>query len=111
MQPEKERKPTISLRLPSELLNEVDELVRRTGMRSRTELMERAVTAYVEELKEAKVVKVRLYTDAEARRAILGYLDDRPATYVSDIAEALAMDLDQAFRVVASLAEEGEVVG
>lgn len=109
MQPDEGRK-TISLRLPPELLGEVDELVRRSGMRSRTELVERAVTAFVEEVKEAKVVKVRPYTDAEAGSAILRYLDERPATYVSDIAEALAMDLDQAFRVVASLAEEGELI-
>lgn len=80
-------------------------------MRSRTELIERAVEAYVEELKEAKVVRVRPYTEAEARAAILRYLQDRPGTYVSDLAEALAMDVELAFRVVASLAEEGQVIG
>lgn len=109
MQSEGKRKPTVSLRLPTELLREVDDLVSRTGMRSRTELIERAVEAYVDELKETKVVRVKPYTEAEARVAILQYLEDRPGTYVSDLAEALSMDLDLAFRIVTSLAEEGIV--
>lgn len=111
MQSKGKRKPTISLRLPTELLLQVDELVGRTGMRSRTELIERAVEAYVTELKEAKIVRVQQYTEGEARAAILRYLEDRPGTYVSDLAEDLAMDVELAFRVVASLAEEGEVIG
>ncbi len=109
MTPEK-RKPTISLRLPTELLHQVDELVRRTGMRSRTEFVERALVEYVEELKEAKVLWVKRYTLEEARGAILGYLEDHPGTNVSDLAEALAMDIELAFQVVHALAEEGEVV-
>src|SRR6266705_1852388 len=51
------RKPTISLRLPRSLLEEIDELVRRTRMRSRTEFLERAVESYVDELREARGVR------------------------------------------------------
>lgn len=80
-------------------------------MRSRTELIERAVEAYVDDLREAKVVRVRPYTEAEAEAAILEYLEDRPGTYVSDLAEALAMDVELAFRMVALLAERGKVRG
>ncbi|MFQ5986558.1 MAG: ribbon-helix-helix domain-containing protein [Thermoplasmata archaeon] len=105
------RKPTISLRLPPELLGQVDELVRRRGMRSRTEFVERALAEYVEQLREAKVIRIKPYTGEEAREAILGYLGDHPGTYVSDLADALAMDIELAFRVVHSLAEEGELVG
>ncbi|MFQ6013524.1 MAG: ribbon-helix-helix protein, CopG family [Thermoplasmata archaeon] len=111
MQPEGTKKPTISLRLPAELLCEVDALVQRAPMRSRTELIQRAVEAFLEEVKEAKVVMVRMYTEAEAEATILGYLEDHPGTYVSDLAEALGMNLDLAFRVVASLAGEGKVDG
>ncbi|MEE9237084.1 MAG: ribbon-helix-helix domain-containing protein [Thermoplasmata archaeon] len=111
MQSKGKRKPTVSFRLPTELLLQVDELVGKTGMRSRTELIERAVEAYVDELKETKVVRVQPHTEAEARVAILRYLEDQPGTYVSDLAEALAMDVELAFRVVASLAEEGKVIG
>ncbi|MFQ5552808.1 MAG: ribbon-helix-helix domain-containing protein [Thermoplasmata archaeon] len=104
------RKPTISLRLPPELLRQVDEFVHRTGMRSRTEFVERALEEYVEELREAKVIRIKPYTGEEAREAILVYLGDHPGTYVSDLADSLAMDIELAFRVVHSLAEEGEVV-
>ena len=78
-------------------------------MRSRTEFIERALEAYVEDIKEAKVVFVKPWTEAKARAAVLRYLKGRPATYVSDIAEALGMDLDLAFRVVDSLMKEGQV--
>lgn len=107
---QEKRKPTISLRLPSDLLRQVDELVGRTGMRSRTEFVERALVEYVEALKEAKVLRVRPYTRDEARAAILGYLEEHPGTYVSDLAEALTMDIELAFRVVNALAAESEVV-
>ena len=111
MQSESGRKPTISLRLPRRLLEEIDDLVRRTRMRSRTEFVERAVETYVDELREARIVFVKPWTEGKARAAILRYLKGRRATYVTDIAEALGMDLDLAFHVVGSLAKEGEVVG
>lgn len=111
MQSTEGRKPTISLRLPRPLLVEIDDLVRRTRMRSRTEFVERAVETYVDELREARIVVVKPWTAARARAAILRYLKGRRATYVTDIAEALGMDLDLAFKVVGSLAREGKVVG
>ena len=111
MQSSPNRKPTISLRLPRKMLEEIDALVRRTRMRSRTEFVERAVESYVDELREARVVVVKEWTEAKARTAVLRYLKGRPATYVTDIAEALGMDLDLAFRIAGSLAKEGKVVG
>lgn len=110
MASERHRKPVVSLRLPPDLLDEVDRLVRRSGMRSRTEFVQRALERYAEEIREAKVVQVRPYTEEEAIEAILGYVDAHPGAYVSDMAEALGMDLDLAFRLVAALAEEGELV-
>ncbi len=110
MQSARGRKPTISLRLPRPLLEEIDELVRRTRMRSRTEFVERAVETFVDELREARIVVVKEWTEAKARAAILRYLKGRRATYVTDVAEALGMDLDLAFHVVGSLAKEGKVV-
>ena len=98
------------MRLPRPVLEEIDALVRRTRMRSRTEFVERALENYVDELREAHVVVVKEWTEPKARTAILRYLKGRPATYVTDIAEALGMDLDLAFRLVGSLAKEGKVV-
>ena len=111
MQSKEKSKPTISLRLPRRILEEIDGLVRRTRMRSRTEFIERAVETYVDELKEARIVVARPWTDKGARVAILRYLKGRSATYVTDIAEALGMDFELAFRVVSSLSKEGKVIG
>jgi len=80
-------------------------------MRSRTEFIERAVETYVDELKEARIVVAKPWTDKGARVAILRYLKGRSATYVTDIAEALRMDFELAFRVVSSLSKEGKVIG
>jgi DNA-binding transcriptional ArsR family regulator len=79
-------------------------------MRSRTEFVERAVEAYIDELREARVVVVKEWTEAKARAAILRFLKGKKAMYVTDIAESLGMDLDLAFRVARSLAKEGKVV-
>ncbi len=110
MQSAEDRKPTISLRLPRRLIEEIDELVRSTRMHSRTEFVERAVETYVDELRETRIVIVKEWTESKARAAILRYLKGRRATYVTDIAEALGMDLDLAFRIVGSLAKEGKIV-
>src|SRR2546429_8898272 len=103
-------KPTISLRLPRALLEEIDDLVRRTRMRSRTEFVERAVETYVDELREARVVVVKEWTEAKARAALLHFLKGRPATYVTDIAEALGMEKDLVFPVVGALGNEGKIL-
>lgn len=109
VQSKRVRKPTISLRLPPRLLREVDDLVSRSGLRSRTELIERAVEAYVEDLKTTKVVALRPWTEAKARAAVLRFLRGRPSAYVSEIVEELGMDPDLAWRVVDALAERGTI--
>ena len=109
MQAKRLRKPTTSLRLPETLLREIDALVERTRMRSRTEFIERAVEELVQELKGAKVVIVKPWTEAKARRAMLAFLRRKPGAYVTDLAESLGMDLELAFRVARRLAKEGAV--
>src|SRR5213596_2442233 len=103
------RKPTISLRLPPKLLSEVDDLVGRAHMKSRTEFLERAIEAYVQDLRESKVVVVRNWTEAKARGAIVKYLRRKPSAFVSEICEALGIDFELAFRVVRRLMEDGIV--
>lgn len=102
-------KPTTSIRLSAEQLRQVDELVRRTGMKSRTELIERAIQRYIEDLKESKVLVLREWTPTKAKAAVLRYLKNRPSGYVSDIIEALGMEPDLAFRTVDTLLKEGAV--
>lgn len=109
MQERAARKPTISLRVPPKLLAEVDDLVGRTRMKSRTEFLERAIEAYVQELRDSKVVVVQNWTEPKARAAIVKYLRRRPSAFVSEICDALGMDFELGFRVVHRLMEGGIV--
>src|SRR5437867_11985737 len=109
MQSKRDRKRTISMRLTPGVLQEIDDFVPRMGLRSRTEFIERAVAAYVQELREARVIVVRPWTPAKAKAAIFRYLGKRPSAYVSEIAEALGMDFEMAFQIVGSLMEAGDV--
>ncbi len=109
MQGERGSKVTTSFRLSVKQLEEIDRLVRRTGMRSRTEFLERAIDRYLDELKESKVLLLREWTEPRAKAAVLKYLKGGRKAYVSDIIEALGMEPDLAFRVVDTLLEEGAV--
>ncbi len=102
-------KPTISLRLSRRQIEEIDEWVRRTGMRSRTVLIETAVERFLEEIKETKVVAMKPWTEAKAKAAIVKFLKTRPSLYVSEIIETLGIEPELAFRVVDSLLEGGVV--
>src|SRR3989441_7617577 len=103
------RKPTISVRLPPKLLKEVDDLVGRAHMKSRAELLERAIESYVQDLRDSKVIVVRAWTEPRARAAIVKYLRRKPSAFVSEICEALGIDFELGFRVVRRLMEEGIV--
>src|SRR3989442_400858 len=70
MQNRTARKPTISLRVHPKLLAEVDDLVGRTRMKSRTEFLERAIEAYVQDIRDSKVVIVKSWTEPKARAAV-----------------------------------------
>jgi len=109
MQRERLTKPTTSIRISTDQLRDIDELVRRTGMRSRTEFIERAIGQYIEDLKESKVLLLREWTPTKAKAAVLKYLRNRPSAHVSDIIEALGMEPDLAFRTVDTLLREGAV--
>lgn len=95
--------------MPPALLKEIDALSAKAGARSRTEFIERALTAYIEEIRESKVLVARPWAEAKARAAILKFLKDRPSAYVSDIMEALGMEPEFAFRMVDDLAKEGRI--
>jgi metal-responsive CopG/Arc/MetJ family transcriptional regulator len=109
MQNRTARKPTISLRVHPKLLAEVDDLVGRTRMKSRTEFLERAIEAYVQDIRDSKVVIVKSWTEPKARAAIVKYLRRHPSAFVSEICEALGIDFELGFRVVSRLMEDGIV--
>ena len=109
MQGKRLRKPTISLRLSKGQIERIDEWVRRTGLKTRTALIEHAVERYLDELAEAKVVALRPWSEVKAKTAILRFLKAKPSAYVSEIIEALGMEPELAFRVVDSLLAGGAV--
>ncbi|HLQ42956.1 MAG TPA: ribbon-helix-helix protein, CopG family [Thermoplasmata archaeon] len=109
MQNRTARKPTISLRVPPNLLAKVDDLVGRTRMKSRTEFLERAIEAYVQDIQDSKVVIVKSWTEPKARAAVVKYLRRHPSAFVSEICEALGIDFELGFRVVRRLMEDGIV--
>jgi metal-responsive CopG/Arc/MetJ family transcriptional regulator len=109
MQGRTTRKPTISLRVPPKLLAEVDDLVSRTRMKSRTEFLERAIEAYVQDIRDSKVVVVKNWTEPKARAAVVKYLRHHPSAFVSEICESLGLDFELGFRVVRRLMEAGIV--
>ena len=109
MQNRTARKPTISLRVPPKLLAEVDDLVGRTRMKSRTEFLERAIEAYVQDLRDSKVVIVKNWTEPKARAAVVKHLRRHPSAFVSEICETLGIDFELGFRVVRGLMEDGLV--
>jgi metal-responsive CopG/Arc/MetJ family transcriptional regulator len=99
----------VSLRLPPQLLRDVDDLVARSGMRSRTDFVQKAVQAYVEEMKDTKVVVLRPWTEKRAKTAVMKFLRGRSSARVSDIVEALGMESGLAFSTIEALAEEGRI--
>ncbi len=109
MQNRTARKPTVSLRVPPKLLAKVDDLVGRTRMKSRTEFLERAIEAYVQDIQDSKVVIVKSWTEPKARAAVVKYLRRHPSAFVSEICEALGIDFELGFRVVRRLMEDGIV--
>src|SRR2546425_6665025 len=109
MQRRRLTKPTTSIRLSAEQVRQVDEVVRRTGMKSRTELIERAIERFIGDLKESKVLVLREWTLTTAKAAVLRYLKNRPSAHISDIIEALGMEPDLAFRTVDALLKEGGI--
>src|SRR2546422_3817531 len=100
MQNRTARKPTISLRVHPKLLAEVDDLVGRTRMKSRTEFLERAIEAYVQTIRASKVVIVKSWTEPKARPAVGKYLRRHPSAFVSRISEALGLAFQLGFQVV-----------
>src|SRR3989449_8887737 len=95
MQNRKMRKPTISLRLPPKLLGEVEDLAGRAHMKSRTELLERAIEAYVQELRDSKAVAVRTWIEPKGRAASVKYWRRKPAAFVAETCRDVRIDSDR----------------
>src|SRR5207245_9997053 len=78
-------------------------------MKSRTEFLERAIEAYVQDLRDSKVVIMKNWTEPKARAAVVKHLRRHPSAFGSEICETLAIDFELGFCVVGRLMEDGLV--
>ncbi len=78
------------------------------GVPSRSAFIRTAVLERVEEVEKMKVIEVRDVPVAEAERLIDRYMRGHPGRlYVSDIAEALGIELKVAFQAAQRLIDRG----
>jgi len=100
---------TIPVSVPTDVVKKIDAARARLGYRSRNEVIRESVKRFLEEIEEAKVIRVRNLSLKQAKEEILTYLKRHNSAYVSELAEALGLDIDLAFRAVAELEREGVV--
>lgn len=100
---------TIPVSIPAEVVKKIDAARARLGYRSRNEVIRESVKRFLEEIVEAKVIRMRSLSLKRAKVEILAYLEEHNSAYVSELAEALGLDINLAFKAVAELEREGAV--
>lgn len=93
-------------RIDTKLISELDDLVKRFGYSSRSELVREAIADKISELKGMEIVQVRGIPKEEARKEILKYIKRKDRVYASDIADELRLDLSLTFEIIDELFKE-----
>lgn len=105
----KNEKTFLPIRIESERVREIDNIARRFGYRSRSDLIREAIDDKLAQLRGAKILQVRNLSRARAKREILEYIRGKDLVYASDVAEALRLDLRLTFDVVDELFRERKI--
>lgn len=100
---------TIPVSMPVDVVERIDRARAKLGYRSRNEVIRESVRRFLEEIEEMKVIKVRDISLRQAKKEILAFLKQRNSAYVSDIAEALGIEIRLAFKAAEELEREGVV--
>ena len=103
------KRSTIPVSLPLSLVEKIEELRAKLGYRSRNDVIREAISRFIEEMREAKVIYVRDMTLEQAKGEIMEHLRRHGSAYVSEIAEDLGIDIELAFKAVKELEKEGAV--
>jgi len=104
----KERSIAIPIRIPKRLAKNLDKIVLSLGYKSRNQVIREALEQYVNNVMQAKVIEVKDHTVDEAAKKIDEFLSNNPGThYVSEIAEALGLELNVAFKATKKIMDEG----
>ena len=100
---------TVPVSLPIGVVKKLEELRARLGYRSRNDVIRGAITRFIEEMEEAKVLYVRDLTVEQAKAEIVEYLKRHGSAYVTEMAESLGVNIELAFKAVEELEKEGVV--
>ncbi len=92
------------------MLDALDEAVAAGRASTRTALMETALRTYLDDILDVEVVYVEDVPRGEAKELIHEYLKKHPNTYLSNLADALHLDVLFTYDVLQELAQEGRVV-
>jgi predicted DNA-binding protein len=104
----KEKSITVPVRIPKKLAKNLDIIVKSLGYKSRNQIIKEALEQYVSNVMRAKIVEVEDYSVDEAAKKIDAFLSNNPgAHYVSEIAEALGLELNVAFKATQKIMDEG----
>ena len=100
---------SIPTRLTAEQVSRIDHLVKRLGLRSRSEFVREAIKHYLNEMGSMKVIEIREISTDQAKREIIEYLKGKGEADTFDIANDLRLDLDLTIKALKELWEGGRV--
>ena len=99
---------TIPLRIQRESALELDRLAYRLHAKSRNEIIRDAIRQYTQQMVNTKIVEIREVSVARASKLIDEYISKHPGKhYVSELSEALGIDLSVAFEAAQRLLADG----
>lgn len=99
----------IPIRFSEDDLQKIDNLLNKTGSRSRSEFIRDAVQHYLDNVAEVKVIKLRNLSKEKAKKEILNYIKNRKEAETFDIANDLRLDLNLTMKALRELWEEGRI--
>ena len=101
----------LPLRIDRETIKELNDLVRKHGYRSRSELIREAIGDKLAQLKGMEIVRIRNISKKQAKEEILKYIRGKDRVYASDVAHDLRLDLQLVFDLIEELFQEEKVEG
>ena len=100
----------IPVRMQRNVAEKLDLLVERLHAKSRNEIIRNAINEYTEQLMNTKIIEMRDVSVDEAVKLIDKHISKHPGKhYVSEVSEALGIELNTAFKATQKLIESGSV--
>jgi len=103
------REQSIPTRLTSNQVRKIDRLVKRLGLRSRSEFIREAIDHYINEVGGMKVIEIREVSVDQAKKEIVEYLEQKSEADTFEIANDLRLTLDLTTKALKDLWEGGRI--